>query len=95
MAVPAASEDQAVAANGFTARGMLNTAPKGTSLPALLVFCLFGATLKHNWYQVADSAAWAHSRHLCHASLLLLFIEHDEQIIFPPFSLQCLFVSRG
>ncbi len=95
MAVPAASEDQAVAANGFTARGMLNTAPKGTSLPALLVFCLFGATLKHNWYQVADSAAWANSRHLCQASLLLLFIEHDEQIIFPPFSLQCLFVSRG
>ncbi|DBA93021.1 TPA: hypothetical protein ACH3X2_003360 [Trebouxia sp. C0005] len=29
MAVPAASEDQAVAANGFTAKGMLNTAPKG------------------------------------------------------------------
>ncbi len=45
MAVPATSEDQAVAANGFTARGMLNTASKGTSLPALLVFCLSGATL--------------------------------------------------
>jgi len=47
MAVPAASEDQAVAANGFTARGMLNTAPKGTCLPALLVWC----NLKHNWQQ--------------------------------------------
>ena len=50
MAVPAASEDQAVAANGFTAKGMLNTAPKGTFLRALLVWC----NLKHSWHQVAQ-----------------------------------------